>query len=254
MKDRILAIIPARYASKRFEGKPLALINGVPMVIRVYDAVKKSGLFDKVCVATDDERIYDCVKNAEGEVLMTSPQISNGTQRCEAALKQLEQQGEKYDILVNIQGDEPLIKKQMIQSVVQGFDNKQADIVTLKKQITDYNELCDANNVKVITADDRALYFSRSVIPYDRDAKGEESVRKGIYYKHIGIYGYRTDVLKNIVNLKPSVLEQTESLEQLRWLENGYKIIVMTTEYDTCGVDTYQDLQKAEEMLNKQND
>ena len=249
MSNRILAVIPSRYASSRFEGKPLAKINDKPMVMWVYDAVKDSGLFNKVVVATDDERIFDVVKLAGGEVIMTSIDLKNGTQRVEQALRLLEKEGLEFDIVVNIQGDEPLIKKEMISAVIEGFKEKNADIVTLKKNITNIDEVADTNIVKVVCGKEKALYFSRSIIPYNRDNTLEELIKKQMYFKHIGIYGYKSSVLKDIVKLECGNLEKIESLEQLRWLENGYNIVVKTTQFDSIGVDTKEDLKKITAQL-----
>lgn len=249
---RLLAIIPARYHSSRFEGKPLAMINSKPMVMWVYDAVKETKLFDEVLVATDEQRIFSIVNEFSGKAIMTSDTLRNGTERCNEVVSLLEKQDKHFDIIINIQGDEPLIKKQMIEAVIDGFEEKDADIVTLKKSITNKNDIFDANVVKVVCAKDKALYFSRSAVPFSRDGKEQELLSEGKYYKHIGIYGYRTSVLKQIVTLQESFLEKTEKLEQLRWLENGYNIIVKTTEFDTIGVDTPQDLENIKRIINKQ--
>ena len=251
MKNKILAVIPARYASTRFEGKPLAMINDKPMVMWVYDAAVKSGLFDKTVVATDDTRIYDAVKQYSGEVIMTSNDLKNGTERCLQTLSLLEKEGLGFDIVINIQGDEPLIQKKMMECVISGFENQYADIVTLKKAIETQEELNDRNIVKVVcNKDGRALYFSRSAIPFCRDNNTEELIQSGKYFKHIGIYGYRSSVLKKIVHLEESFLEKTEKLEQLRWLENGYNIVVKMTDTDTVGVDTKEDLEKIIRIIN----
>ncbi|MBQ7985174.1 MAG: 3-deoxy-manno-octulosonate cytidylyltransferase [Bacteroidales bacterium] len=247
---KILAVIPARYASSRFEGKPLAMINRRPMVIWVYDAAVKSSLFDKVCIATDDDRIYQTSIQYGADAVMTDKDLNNGTERCRQCVEILEAKGEKYDIVVNVQGDEPLIKPQMMADVISGFDKEDTDIVTLRKAITQAEQAEDKNVVKVVCAGERALYFSRSTVPFCRDCSLQQAVEQNIYYKHIGIYAYRTQVLKQIVKLKPTVLEQTEKLEQLRWLENGYNITVKTTLYDTVGVDTPQDLEQIKKIIN----
>lgn len=248
---KTIAIIPARYQSSRFEGKPLALINNKPMIMWVYDSVKNSGLFDEVLVATDDDRIFQTVNIHNGKAIMTSSSLSCGTERCKAVVNLLEQRGETFDIAVNIQGDEPLIRKEQIQKVLEGFQNSQADIVTLCKEITDYKDVSDPNVVKVVCSkDSKALYFSRSAIPFDRERQNE-TLGKGIYFKHIGIYGYKTKVLKEICLLSESLLEKTEKLEQLRWLENGYNIIVNKTDIDSIGVDTPSDLENVIRIINK---
>lgn len=244
-----IAIIPARYKSSRFEGKPLATIADRPMVIWVYDSVIGTQLFDKVVIATDDERIYSRAEQFGAEVMMTSEELSCGTERCKAVLQTLEDKGEKYDVVVNIQGDEPLIKKQQIERVLDGFCDKEADIVTLCKQIDKKEDISDPNVVKVVFDNKlRALYFSRSTIPFDREAGKRSEVP---YYKHIGIYGYRSEVLKKICSMDQSFLEKTEKLEQLRWLENGLKIVLRKTDIDTIGVDTKEDLEKVRKIVNK---
>ena len=251
---RTIAIIPARYQSSRFEGKPLALINSKPMIMWVYDSVKKANLFNEVLVATDDERIFEAVEKHNGKAIMTSSLLSCGTERCKAVIEILEKQGESFDVAVNIQGDEPLIKKEQIQKVLDGFLDTKADIVTLCKEIEDYKDVEDSNVVKVVcNIDHKALYFSRSPIPFDRENKKENNINKGIYFKHIGIYGYKTKVLKEICSLPESLLEKTEKLEQLRWLENGYNIVVNKTDIDTIGVDTPQDLENVIRIINKNN-
>ncbi len=251
MKNRYIAVIPARYQSSRFEGKPLAKINNKPMVVWVYEAVKKSELFDRVVVATDDDRIAKAVEEFGGESVMTSSLLANGTQRVAQTIEILENKGENYDVVVNIQGDEPLIKREMIKKVVDAFADESADIVTLKKLIENPTEVEDKNVVKVVCSKDRAMYFSRSKIPCNRDISIEQAIENKLYYKHIGIYAYRTKALKEIVKLEESDLERVEKLEQLRWLENGYNIIVKTTEEDTVGVDTKEDLERVIEIINK---
>lgn len=248
-----LAVIPARYASSRMPAKPLALINQKPMVMWVYDAVKASNLFDEVFVATDDQRIFDTVLHYKGKALMTSTSCSNGTQRCAQVMDILASEGKKFDVIVNIQGDEPLINKESIEGVVNGFQTSEADIVTLKKSISSLSELTDKNTVKVVTDNKgRALYFSRSVIPCAREDNYDFLIKENLFYKHIGIYGYRAEVLKQIVQLNSTSLENCEKLEQLRWLENGYNIMVKTTLWDTVGVDTPEDLNRVIKIINKQ--
>lgn len=244
MKKKILAIIPARYESSRFEGKPLKEIKGKSMIMWVDDAVVSSNLFDEVYVATDDKRIFDEVEKKGGKCLMTSKDLRNGTERVEQALSLLEKEGKEFDYVVNIQGDEPLIKKEQIKNVIDGFDSKEdVDIVTLRKKIENKQDVEDKNVVKVVVdKKGYALYFSRSVIPCNRDKAIEEVIKEGNYYKHIGIYGYKTKVLHKIIKLEESTLEKIEKLEQVRWMENGYKIKLQETVLDTIGVDTQQDL------------
>ena len=245
-----LALIPSRFQSSRFPGKPLALINDKPIVMWVYDAVKNADLFDDVFIATDDDRIANVVKENGGEYIMTSSTLSCGTERCEQALSFLEKDGKCYDVVVNIQGDEPLIQKEQIVKVLEGFEYQNADIVTLIKLIDKANDVDDKNIVKVVKSKtDKALYFSRSRVPFNRDKDLNDLISKGIYYKHIGIYGYRAEVLHKITKLEESVLEQTEKLEQLRWLENGYNIIVKETSIDTIGVDTPEDLENIKKII-----
>lgn len=246
-----IAIIPARYSSSRFPGKPLAILKDKPMIMWVYDAVVQSGLFDMVVVATDDNRIYDKVSSYNANVMMTSSRHSCGTQRCEEVVRELENKGEGFDVVVNVQGDEPLINKDQLQKVLSCFDSESIDIATLAKRIDCQSELNDANVVKVVFSNDNALYFSRSVIPFTRDVAQEKALEDGVFFKHIGIYAYRSNVLKEIVKLEKSNLETLECLEQLRWLENGYKIKIKETQFETIGVDTLEDLNRVNELINK---
>lgn len=244
-----IAIIPARYASSRFPAKPLALLKGKPMVMWVYDAVKQSELFDRVIIATDDQRIESCVKTYGADVAMTSSELSCGTQRCEAVLSMLESQGEKYDLVVNVQGDEPLISSGQLAKVLGLFDEEKCQIATLAKKIERLEELQSPNCVKLVKSDKKAIYFSRSIIPFQRGIKQEDYLQYHTYYEHIGLYGYRADVLHSIVQLQASLLEIAESLEQLRWLENGFDISVAETEFESIGVDTPEDLERINEIL-----
>ncbi|MFM9943874.1 MAG: 3-deoxy-manno-octulosonate cytidylyltransferase [Bacteroidia bacterium] len=237
------AIIPARFASTRFPGKPLALINGISMIQRVYDQACSSGL-NYVAVATDDSRIYDHVKSFGGEVIMTSENCLNGTERIAEALAHLES---KPDIIINIQGDEPFILPQQIALVVKTLKDPGTGIATLKKRIDSANELNDPNVVKVVTdRDDFALYFSRSPIPYKRNDK-ETWPDFPVYFKHLGVYGYKTNILMDIVRLPETLLQKMESLEQLSWLENGFLIKVIETDFQSIAIDTPEDLERAQE-------
>ena len=247
-----IAIIPARYASSRFPGKPLALLKDKPMVMWVYDAVKASGLFDKVVVATDDERIVAAVVSLGGEAMMTSSLLSCGTKRCEAVLSALEARGERFDLVVNVQGDEPLVDASQLSSVISLFEDNDCQIGTLAKRITKLEELQNPNCVKVVWSQNRAIYFSRNIIPYQRGRSESEYLQYHIYYKHIGLYAYKSSVLHKIVALETSPLEKAESLEQLCWLENGYRIDVTETDFESIGVDTPEDLERVNEMLDKQ--
>ena len=237
-----LAVIPARYASTRFPGKPLALLGGKPVVQRVYEQV--AGVLDDAVVATDDERIRDAVLAFGGKVEMTSPDHRSGTDRCrEAYEKVCAREGREYDVVVNVQGDEPFIHPAQIETVKRCFDDPATDIAGLAA-------LENPNSPKVVVdAQMRALYFSRSVIPYLRGVPREEWLSRHTYYKHIGLYAFRTEVLRAVTALPQSPLEQAESLEQLRWLENGYRIGVGISELETIGIDTPEDLRRAETWL-----
>jgi 3-deoxy-manno-octulosonate cytidylyltransferase (CMP-KDO synthetase) len=241
---KFLGIIPARYASSRFPGKPLADMLGKPMIRRVYERV--SGLLDDVIVATDDERIYNAVQSFGGKVVMTSPNHLSGTDRCfEAFLKS----GSDFDVVVNIQGDEPFIKPAQIELLKACFDDEKTQIATLVKPFSagdDFEILFNPNSPKVIlNSSGQAIYFSRSVIPYVRGKHHQEWLGSHTFYKHIGIYAYKSEVLKEITSLPQSPLEKAESLEQLRWIENGYVIKAGITNEETIGIDTPEDLELA---------
>lgn len=252
--QKILGVIPARYASSRFPAKPLAKIGDMEMVVCVCKRVVESGLFDKVVVATDSRKIFDIVNSYGYQAIMTDENHSCGTERVEEALKIIEQTEGEYDIVVNIQGDEPLIKKEQLHSALIPFKDSHTQISTLCKMIEDKESLSSPNVVKVVfDYDFNALYFSRSIIPFSRDETLEYSIAKGNYYKHIGLYAYRSSVLKELVKLYSSRLEKMESLEQLRWLEEGYKIKVSITEFESIGVDTPEDLEKVNNTLLKRN-
>jgi len=240
---RFIGIIPARYASSRFPGKPLAVIHGKTMVQRVYEQAKKSASLSQVVVATDDERIHDHVKSFGGHCVMTSVDHPSGTDRCFEAL-QLEGKSE-YDVVVNIQGDEPFIDPGQIDLACACFDSSQVQIATLVKKITSLEELQNINTPKVISdIHGRAIYFSRTPLPYCRGKEISEWLNLHTYYKHIGLYAYRTDILEEITALKPSALELAESLEQLRWIEHGYKIRTAITLHESIAIDNPSDLDK----------
>jgi len=241
----ILGIIPARYASTRFPGKPLVEIAGKSMIQRVYEQSKKCALLNDVIVATDDERIYHHVKGFGGKVAMTSAEHQSGTDRCaEVSAKHPE-----YDIIINIQGDEPYINPEQISKVALCFDAPDAQIATLVKKIQNEQELFNPNSPKVIlNKNSEAIYFSRSPLPHIRGQKEENWLQHFNYFKHIGIYGYRADVLQQITKLPISSLEKAESLEQLRWIENGYRIKVAETELETYAIDTPEDLERLSEL------
>lgn|SRR5574344_294337 len=252
-KRKILAIIPARWASTRFPGKPLAKIKGKEMILWVAKRVEESGLFDRVVVATDSRQIYDVVRNNAYTAIMTSEDCSCGTERCSEVLRILEESGESYDVVLNVQGDEPLISRKQLQQVLLPMRENSTQISTLCMPIEDENTLVSPNNVKVVfNPNGDAIYFSRSVIPYNRETTLEYGIAKGYYFKHIGLYAYRSEILKEIVDLYPSTLEKIECLEQLRWIENGYKVRVEQTSIDNVGVDSPEDLKKVEEILSRQ--
>ena len=258
---QFIGIIPARYASTRFPGKPLADLCGKPMIQHVYEQAKK--VLDTVIVATDDQSIYDCVQGFGGVVYLTSPNHRCGTDRiCEAyeryrleyKVESLEFRDEEV-VVVNIQGDEPFIQPDQIQAVMDCFPT---DIATLAKPYTPQDSLQDLltpNIVKLVFSPvtHEALYFSRSVIPYLRGVDQSEWLTKGQYFSHIGLYAYRADVLMRITKLPPSPLEQAESLEQLRWLENGLTIKVAVSHTNSIGIDTPEDLQYAIKHFQQNN-
>lgn len=236
-----LGIIPSRFASTRFPGKPLVEIDGKTMIQRVYFQACKAKMLSKVIIATDDERIYNHVQSFGGQVIMTNPNHKSGTDRCaEVALG-----FQDMEAIVNIQGDEPFINPQQIDLVVQQLkQNTSINIATLAKKITDSEHLFSPNIVKVVfNKSNIAQYFSRSPIPFLRNIEKENWVNKGLFYKHIGLYGYRKQTLLEIAKLPMSSLEKAESLEQLRWLENGYKIGIGITDIETIGIDTPADLE-----------
>lgn len=244
-----IAIIPARYASTRFPGKPLADMKGKPMIQRVYEQVTKT--VGTVYVATDDERIYDAVNKFGGNAVMTSPDHKSGTDRCREAYEKI---GKGEDVIINVQGDEPFIMPCQIEAIKECFTSGgETQIATLVRQFTPADGLeglQNPNSPKVVLgSNNEALYFSRSVIPYIRGTEQSEWLQKGTYYKHIGMYAYKAEILDAITRLPQSPLEKAESLEQLRWLENGYRIKVGITLQETIGIDTPEDLAKALEYI-----
>lgn len=237
---KILGVIPARYDSSRFPGKPLAEIMGKTMIQRVVEQVEKCSLINEVIVATDDERIASHITGLGAKVVMTRRDHRSGTDRIGEVLEKLEAEGKKFDVVVNIQGDEPFIDPIQIEEIITLFKVPEVQIGTLAKKITSVEEVQNPNAVKVVLGKSgQALYFSRSPIPYVRTKTDEAT-----YYKHVGMYAYKTEILRQLVSLKSSPLEQAESLEQLRWLENGYKIHVHITEFESVAVDTPEDLKK----------
>jgi len=241
----IIGIIPARYASSRFPGKPLALINGLPMIRRVYEQGTKAKSLQQVIVATDDERIQKAVEAFGGKAMMTSAQHQSGTDRCNEVLQVMKKQGEKVDVVVNIQGDEPYINPQQIDDLCGSFRDKNTLIATLAKKIKDAEELMSPHVNKVIfDKNNDAIYFSRHPIPYQSKVEIKNWLRHFSYFKHIGLYAYRADILKEVSQLPQSSLEKAESLEQLRWLENAYSIRVVETEFESLSVDVPEDISK----------
>ncbi|MGR3809791.1 3-deoxy-manno-octulosonate cytidylyltransferase [Jiulongibacter sp. NS-SX5] len=238
---KILGVIPARFASSRFPGKPLININGKTMIQRVYEQALKSKKLTKVIVATDDERIKKVIDGLGGECFMTDAAHESGTERVADAYAQLK---EEYDYILNIQGDEPFIEPSVIDDLCDLLDYK-TEIGTAVKKIDDYDTLRSPNVVKVVlTMRKQALYFSRQVIPYVREVNSDQWLENSDFYKHIGIYAYRSDVLQQIVKLPVNVLESTEKLEQLRWIGYGYQIMTIETEHESFGIDTPEDLEK----------
>ena len=245
---RFLCIIPARYASTRFPAKPLAILGGKPVIERVYEQVVQN--MDAVYVATDDQRIFDSVKGFGGKVVMTGTDLKSGTDRCQQAYQKI---GEKYDVIVNVQGDEPFIHPSQLDAIKRCFDDPTTQIATLVKPFTPgqgFDALANVNSPKVVVDKNmRAIYFSRSIIPYIRKGEQKDWLSMHTYYKHIGLYAYRAEVLAEITSLPQSSLEIAESLEQLRWIENGYTIKVGITDIETIGIDTPDDLARAEIFL-----
>lgn len=247
---RVVAIIPARYSSTRLPAKPLQKLGRKSIIEWVYEAV--SEVIDDVFVATDDERIVEEVERFGGHAIMTSTSHRSGTDRCAEALEQL---GAEYDVVINVQGDEPFIRREHIETLLWCFEQADTDIATLAKPFTEEDgiySVLNPNNVKVVAGiDGRALYFSRSPIPYMRDVPQDEWLKYHTYLKHLGIYGFRASVLRAVASLDTTPLEGAERLEQLCWLEHGYRITVAETQFASIGIDTVEDLQRAEEFINR---
>lgn len=233
---KITAVIPARFAASRFPGKLLKPLGNRSVLAATYMAALEADLFDEVIIAADDKKIAEAMKPFGAKVIMTSPDHQSGSDRIAEVVQNID-----IDVVVNVQGDEPFILKETLQQLVDIFKNdieNQVHVATLKEKITSAEIIQDPNNVKVVTDNqDFALYFSRSPIPFDREKSADT-----IYYKHIGIYAYRKEALMEFTRLKPGILEQTEKLEQLRYLENGFRIKVAETQQKTIGIDTEQDL------------
>ena len=247
---KYIAIIPARFASTRFPGKPLAQLGGKTVIQRVYEQVTKS--IAHVFVATDDERIYEHVRSWGGQAVMTRNDHKSGTDRIEEAMEKIEAMGGHFDVVVNVQGDEPFIRPEQIESICHCFDDATTQIATLGIRFGNSLEAIQNPNSPKIVVDNNgfAMYFSRSVIPYCRGKEPQEWPLTYPFLKHIGMYAYRREVLREVTQLPQSSLELAESLEQLRWLQNGYRIKVGETTYETIGIDTHEDLEKANALIN----
>ena len=245
---KFIAVIPARYASTRFPGKPLAILGGKTVIQRVYEQV--SSVLDEVYVATDDERIFQAVESFGGRAVMTRTDHKSGTDRIEEAAEKI---GSDADVIINVQGDEPFIQPSQIETLMHLFDAPETQIGTLGKRFETIEGVENPNSPKIVT-DNRgfALYFSRSPIPYVRGIDRNLWLEAYPFLKHLGIYAYRREVLREVTQLPQGRLEKAESLEQLRWLENGYRIRVGLTDVETVGIDTPEDLQRAEEFLAQQ--
>jgi 3-deoxy-manno-octulosonate cytidylyltransferase (CMP-KDO synthetase) len=246
---KFTGIIPARYGSSRFPGKPLVLIGNKPMIQRVYDQANK--ILESVWVATDDKRIFDAVSGFGGKVIMTSPDHLSGTDRCAEAVTKINRQtGNKIEVVINIQGDEPFIKPEQIALLMKCFSDETVELATLVRKVEPGEDIFNVNQPKVIL-DFRgdAIYFSRAAIPFIRDCEKSEWSKSNIFYKHLGLYAYRSDTLKKITLLPRSYLEISESLEQNRWIENGYRIRTAVTTWESIGIDTPDDLEKAKILL-----
>lgn len=242
---KFIGIIPARYASTRFPGKPLAMLGGRTVIQRVYE--QAAAVLEEAYVATDDKRIFKAVEEFGGRVVMTRQDHKSGTDRIEEAAEKI---GTQADVIINIQGDEPFIQKSQIETLKSLFENSETQIGTLGKKFESIEAATNPNSPKIVTDKNGfALYFSRSVIPYIRGKEQTEWLQHFPFLKHLGLYAYRRDVLRQITQLPQSPLELAESLEQLRWLENGYRIRVGLTDVETVGIDTPEDLRRAEEFI-----
>jgi len=246
-----LGIIPARYESTRFPGKPLADISGQPMIQRVYACA--SAVLEHVWVATDDARIERAVTGFGGNAVMTSAACASGTDRCgEAAALIRAETGRDFHVVVNVQGDEPVLHPEMLEKLMGCFEDPRSEVATLGNPITEPSDLCDPGEVNVVCTRNRdALYFSRSLIPYLMEADGDWLARHR-YYRHVGIYAFRSEVLQAVTRLPRSPLETSERLEQNRWLENGYRIRVEITDKESVGVDTPEDVARVVRLIERQ--
>ena len=247
----IVGIIPARYSSTRFPGKALCDIKGKTMVQRVYEQAKRSAHLHKVVVATDDQRIVDNVLSFGGEVVMTASTHPSGTDRCWDALQQLKDQ---YQYVINIQGDEPFINPKQIDELAIVLEDATTELATQMIAVDSYEMLADEGEVKIVlNTKNEALYFSRAIIPYIKNIDQKDWHKHHPYYRHVGMYAYRRDILEKITKLPVSALEKAESLEQLRWLENGFKIKCVATEFDSHCIDTPEDLERMLKFMENNN-
>jgi 3-deoxy-manno-octulosonate cytidylyltransferase (CMP-KDO synthetase) len=243
-------IIPARFQSTRFPGKPLVMLNGKPIVQWVYENARKA--LEEVYVATDDERIFRAVEAFGGKAVYTSASHQSGTDRCAEAVQELSK-SIAVDVVINIQGDEPFIRPEQIEGLKACFNSPDTEIATLIKSITNAEEIFNINRPKVvINQKNEALYFSRSPIPFLRGYSHEEWLSQGRFYRHIGMYAYRYDILLELTKLPVGLLEKADSLEQLRWLENGYRIKTAQTTFENIGIDTPEDLEQAKKFLGEE--
>jgi len=243
----IVGIIPARYASTRFPGKPLIDILGKSMIQRVYEQAAKSTSLSRVVVATDDAIIFDHVKAFGGEVVMTAPHHPSGTDRCREALQQI---GGDYNYVINIQGDEPFIEPQQIDELAAVLKDGSVELATQMIPVDDHTILFDRGEVKIVlNSNSEAMYFSRMVIPFIKGVEEKDWHRHHQYYRHVGMYAYRKDILEQITKLPVSSLEKAESLEQLRWIENGFTIKCVPTKYESHCIDTPEDVQKVIQLM-----
>lgn len=248
---KFLGIIPARYGSTRFPGKPLVDIAGKPMIQRVYE--RSARALEEVWVATDDARIEEAVKAFGGRVVMTSKDCKSGTDRCREAAEKIEaSRNRSFEVVINIQGDEPLLHPEMLEKLKRAFDDGATEIATLANRVTRLEEIFNPNESKVVfDRGGNALYFSRSPVPHVMDAEEKDWLVRHTFYKHVGVYAYRMEVLRKITELDSSPLEAAERLEQNRWLENGYKIRVEITDHESVPVDTPEDLERVRRRVDR---
>lgn len=244
---KVLGIIPARYGSTRLPGKPLIDLGGKPMIQHVYE--RAFGAVDTLVIATDDERIATAVHRFGGRAVMTSADHQNGTSRCAEVLSAFETEGSSFDVVINIQGDEPLLDPQLPKSLAALFANPSVQIATAVRAVRSSNDLKEGLVHVVLDQFHRALYFSRSIIPFQRDVSRQQWTDFYTYYHHVGIYGFRSQVLEEIVQLPPSPLEEAEKLEQLRWLAAGYRIHCIETDFQSIPVDTLEDAENVRKLL-----